>query len=126
MDMLTVEQVINFHTKVMETDGGDSRVLSEANLHQMVFLANRIEDVLKRAAFVFFSLVAYPAFRDGNGRTARLIAEMILTGNGYAIEGGNDEMTGLVQGIELFTVEQEDIEEWLRSHAKKTSGHISF
>ena len=126
MDDLTVEQVMAFHTQVMKTDGGDDRLLSEANLHQMVFLANRIEDVLKRAAFVFFSLVAYPAFRDGNGRTARLIAEMILTGNGYAIEGGNDEMTGLVQGIELFTVEQEDIEEWLRSHAKKTSGHISF
>ena len=119
MDDLTAEQVMAFHTKVVKTDGGDSRVLSEANLHQMVFLANRIEDVLKRAALVFFSLVAYPAFREGNSRTAQLVVEMILSENGYTLEECDGEMTVLVQGILSFSVEQEEVEEWLRSHCKK-------
>ena len=121
MDDLTVEQVMAFHTQVMKTDGGDDRLLSEANLHQMVFLANRIEDVLKRAALAFFTLVAYPAFREGNRRTARLVAEMILSDNGYTLEECDDGVNSLVQGIELFTVEQPDVENWLRSHIKKTS-----
>jgi death-on-curing family protein len=126
MDDLTVEQVIAFHTQVMKTDGGDDRLLSEASLHQMVFSVNRIESVHKRAALAFFSLVAYPVFRDGNNRTAQLVAEMILFKNGYSLETDELEMTALVQGILSFTVEQEDVEEWLRSHYKKTSRDISF
>lgn len=118
MDMLTVEQVIAVHTQVMKTDGGDDRLLSEANLHQMVFSVNRIEDIHKRAAHAFFSLVAYPAFRDGNSRTARLVAEMILLKNGYTLQDNDADMTALVPGIVSFTVEQEDVEEWLRSHAQ--------
>ena len=119
MDMLTVEQVIAFHKQVMKTVGGDDRLLSEANLHQIVFSVNRIESVLKRAALAFFSLCAYPAFRDGNSCTARLVAEMILFNNGYKPEDNDADMTALVQGILSFTIEQEDVEAWLRSHYKK-------
>jgi death-on-curing family protein len=126
MNMLTVEQVIAFHTQVMKTDGGDDRLLSEASLHQMVFSVNRIEEIHKRAAHAFFSLVAYPAFRDGNSRTARLVAEMILFNNGYTLEDNDADMTALVRGILSFTIEQEDVEEWLRSHCTKTSSYISF
>ena len=125
MNDLTVEQVIAFHKQVMKTDGGDDRLLSEANLHQIVFSVNRIEEVPQQAALAFFSLVAYPAFRDGNSRTARLVAEMILFNNGYALENGDNEMAALVQGIASFTVEQADVEEWLRSHYKKKSSPIS-
>ncbi|MDP3562857.1 MAG: type II toxin-antitoxin system death-on-curing family toxin [Methanoregula sp.] len=119
MDDLTVEQVIGFHRQVIGTDGGDNRLLSEAGLHQMVFSANRIDDVHHRAALALFTLVAYPAFREGNRETARCVAEMILSANGYVIEEHDDEMTALAEGIALFTVEQADIEEWFRSHSVK-------
>ena len=119
MDDLTVEQVIAFHEQVMQTDGGDTRLLSEANLHQMVFLANRIEGVFQRAALAFFTLVAYPVFREGNSHTAQLVAEMILRVNGYTLKNRDNEMTDLVKGIASFTVEQADVEVWLRSHFKK-------
>lgn len=126
IDELTVELVIAFHKQVMKTDGGDDRLLSEANLHQMVFSANRIDDIYQRAALAFFSLVAYPAFRDGNSRTAQRVAEMILKHNGYTYIDSDADMTALIQGILSFTVEREDVEEWLRSHYKKTSDQISF
>jgi death-on-curing family protein len=127
MDDLTVEQVIAFHRQVIGTYGGDNRLLSEAGLHQMVFSANRIDNVPRRAALALFTLVAYPAFREGNGRTARGVAEMILSSNGYTIEDRDDEMTALVEGIALFTVEQADIEEWLCSHSvKKVQPWIPF
>jgi len=119
MDDLTVEQVIAFHDRVMKADGGDSRLLSEANLHQVVFLVNRTEGVCQRAALAFFSLCAYPAFREGNSRTAWLVAEMILNSNGCALEARDDEMAELVKGIASFTVEQADVGAWLHSHSKK-------
>jgi prophage maintenance system killer protein len=119
MDDLTVEQIIAFHARVMMADGGDDRLLSEANLHQVVFLANRVDDSYQRSALVFFSLVAYPAFREGNSRTARLMIDMIFLENGYALKDADEGIAGLVQGIKLFTVEQADVEEWMRTHAKK-------
>jgi len=97
MNDLTVEQVIAFHKQVMKTDDGDDRLLSEAGLHQMVFSANRIEDIYPVAALAFFSLVAYPAFREGNSRTAQLMADMILNHNGCTLKDGDADMTPLVQ-----------------------------
>ena len=124
MDDLTVEQVIAVHEQVMKTDGGDARLLSEARLHQMVFSANRTGDVHHRAALAFFSLCAYPAFRDGNKRTALLLARTILSRNGYLLEHEGDGMAGLMHGIASFTVEEADIEEWLRSHSHKKQPDI--
>ena len=118
MDDLTVEQVITLHRYVMKIDEGDNRLFSEASLHQMVFFANRIEECCSRAGFAFFSLVAYPAFREGNDHTARLIAEKILNQNGFTIGEDNAGLDALAKGIELFTVEPVDIEEWLCSHVK--------
>ncbi|PKL69222.1 MAG: hypothetical protein CVV30_06505 [Methanomicrobiales archaeon HGW-Methanomicrobiales-1] len=119
MNDITLEQVIAFHKQVIMSDGGDARLFSEANLHQMIFLANRTQGICPRAALAFFSLCAYPVFREGNSRTAWLVAEMIFSGNGYILEAGDDEMAELVQGIASFTAEQADVEAWLRSHSKK-------
>ena len=120
MEDINVEQVIAFHQLVMKRGGGDTRILSEAHLHQMVFSANRIDGLYQKAAFAFFSLVAYPAFREGNSRTARLVTMMILNGSGYTLKD-DDDMTSLVKGIRSFNVEQAEIEEWLFSHAIKIS-----
>jgi prophage maintenance system killer protein len=120
MEDINVEQVIAFHQLVMKRGGGDTRILSEAHLHQMVFSANRIDGLYQKAAFAFFSLVAYPAFREGNSRTARLVTMMILNGSGYTLKD-DDDMTSLVKGIRSFNIEQAEIEEWLFSHAIKIS-----
>ena len=120
MDNLTVEQVITFHRQIMENEGGDDRLLSEAGLHQIVFSANQIGDSYQKAALILFFLIAYPAFRDGNSRTARLVAEKILSASSCVLETGENELTDLVQGITGFTIEQADVEVWLRSHSQKT------
>jgi len=82
MTALTVNQIIKIHAGVIAHDGGDSRILSEAALHQMVFYANCITDIYRRAAFTLYSLCAYPPFREGNEQTAQVVMEQIL------LEGG--------------------------------------
>jgi len=117
MTSLTVDQIIEIHAGVIAQDGGDERVLSEAALHQMVFLANRIPDVYRRAAFALYSLCAYPPFRDGNERTAQSVAELVLGQENLHITPGDDCTLPLIAGIAAYTVEPEDIERVLRDHA---------
>jgi len=117
MNPLTVDLVTGIHAGVIAQDGGDARVLSEAALHQMVFLANSIPDVYRRSAFALYSLCAYPPFRDGNERTARSVAEMVLGQENLHIASGDDCILPLIAGIAAYTVEPEDIERVLRDHA---------
>ncbi len=118
MEDLTVERLEKIHTGLMEAEGGDCRVLSEANLHQIVFRANLITECLPRAAFVFYALCAYPAFCEGNTRIALLVTEQVLASGGYRVTGETAGIMALGQGILEFTTEPEAIEEWLLKHTK--------
>jgi hypothetical protein len=116
MEDLTVDLVIALHDRRMTVGGGDRRILSEANLHQMVLGANLIKACVPRAAFVFYFLCAYPAFREDNSGTAIAVTEQVLSSGGYRIQGGCTEMLTLAEGIRVFTTEPEDVEHWLDIH----------
>jgi prophage maintenance system killer protein len=121
MQYLTLETILEIHDGIMARDGGDSRVLSEGNLHQIVFRANLLEETHKRAATVLYSLCAYPAFREGNRRTALCLAEMILASDGGQVDIPCETFRDLVKGIDEFAVEIEDVEQFLALHpGKKT------
>lgn len=119
MQELTVEEIVALHAGIIARDGGDNRIISEANLHQLVFRANLIGDPLPRAALVLYSLVAYPAFREGNERAALALATRILANEGYTISAKDAADFGrLAEGVRAFTAEPEEIEAWLTVHAK--------
>ena len=120
MEDLTVEQVVAIHNRIIEKGNGDSRIISEANLHQMVFSANLIPEVVSRGAFIFYSLCAYPAFRQGNFRTALAVTERVLESEGYRITGDMAGIIALAEGIHGFTTEPEEIEQWLRNNIEKS------
>jgi prophage maintenance system killer protein len=120
MQDLLIEQIIALHGVIIARDGGDGRLLSEGNLHQMVFRANLMPDTLQRAAFVFFFLIAYPAFREGNKRAARELAARILTEGGYSISPAEEmQLKQMIESILSFTTELQDIEVWFSAHARK-------
>jgi len=121
MEDLTVELVITVHTRISEGGGGDSRIISEANLHQLVFRANLIPECVPRAAFIFYSLCAYPVFREGNSGTALAMTEQMLASGGYRITGETTGIMALADGILAFTAEPEEIEDWLCNHTEKSA-----
>jgi prophage maintenance system killer protein len=118
MTPLTVDLIVKIHAGIIAQDGGDARILSEATLHQMVFLANSIPEVYRRAAFALYSLCAYPPFRDGNERTAQSVALLVLGQENLHIAPGDDCITPLITGIAAYSVEPEEIEQVLRAHAQ--------
>lgn len=120
MQDLTVDMVIALHAAIIARDGGDGRIISEANLHELVFRANLIPGLVDRASLALWSLVAYPAFREGNFRTAQKLAFEILAQEGYRIPGEDAAgLEHLIRGIDTFVVEPEDITAWLSTHARK-------
>ena len=119
MKDLTVELVLAIHDRAMARETGDTRLLSEAGIHQMVFRANLIPELFPRAAFILYSLIAYPVFREGNNRTAFDVTRQVLTSEGYQLQPENSSIKALMGGILSFTVEPEDIEEWLFQNVKK-------
>jgi prophage maintenance system killer protein len=120
MEDLTVEMVEAIHDRIMTAERGDCLILSEANLHQMVFGANLIPACVPRAAFIFYSLCAYPAFREENSGTALAVTEQVLASGGYRITGEKAGIMALAEGIVAFTTEPEEIERWLCDNVQES------
>jgi hypothetical protein len=125
MEDLSVEGIILTHDRIVAEKGGDRRILSEANLLQLVFRANLIPEPASRAAFIFYSLCAFPAFREENTGTALAVTEQILVSGGYRITGEKSRILPLAEGILAFTTEPEDVELWLYNNLQKTDTGLS-
>lgn len=120
MQELDVPGILALHEGIIAREGGDGRILSEANIHQLVFHANLETDPLRRAALAFYILVAYPAFRQANESTACALAKKILHNGGYTLDpAGREALAGLAAGITAFEAGHEDIVAWFASHAGK-------
>ena len=118
---LNVDEIVDIHSRLIAEKGGDSRVLSEAGLHQTVFQVNLSGDVFHKAAFVLFSFCAYPPFREGNVQTALCIVRKILCAEGYLVNLQDNDISDMVKGVESFSLEIEDLEDWMRTHVQKTA-----
>ncbi len=122
MKDLQADEIIALHRARAGREGFDSRVISEANLLQLVFLANRIEEVVPRAAFTFFTLVAYPVFREGNETTAMELSLAVLDGEQYGIDPADTgDLAILAAKITAFAAEPEDAGAWFAAHARRRS-----
>jgi prophage maintenance system killer protein len=117
MENLTIEQGMAIHAGIGAAS--DTRLVSEAGLHQMVFQANLLTDPFRRAAFVIFSLVAYPVFREENKQTAFAVADLVLAAKGYRLTAELVRIQAIIDGIETYSMEPEDIEEWISRNVRK-------
>ncbi len=114
MQEITVETMIGVHDEILRQEGGDVRLLSETNLLQLSFRTGSAEDAVAQCAVIFYSLCAYPAFREGNRRTAYRLIARILKDAGHPAELPCGTLRSLARGIEEFTVEPEDVDQVLR------------
>jgi len=119
MDELTAESLIALHRSIMDQDGGDARLLSEASLHQMVFQANLMDTAFRRAACVLYWLCSYPVFREGNLQTALLATGIVLASEGYETDFEGKAILQLTEGIGSFAIGMDDVEDWLRTHSRR-------
>ena len=77
-------------------------------------------DCVPRAAFIFYFLCAYPAFREGNSRNALAVTEQVLLSGGYKITGKRAGIMALAAGVDAFAIEPQEIEQWLCNNIQES------
>ena len=97
------------------------KVVTRGYFLKRVFTRRSSRDVFHKAAFILFSFCAYPPFREGNVQTALCIVRKILCAEGYLVNLQDNDISDMVKGVESFSLEIEDLEDWMRTHVQKTA-----
>ncbi|MFN0124596.1 MAG: type II toxin-antitoxin system death-on-curing family toxin [Blastocatellia bacterium] len=75
-------------------------------------------DILRQAATLCFGLIKSHPWTGGNKRTATALTFIFLRLNGWRLYATMDERIELVLGIEAGRYDIDNIETWLRQHAR--------
>jgi death on curing protein len=127
---LSVDEAEWSHDRILEATGGERGDLARANLE---FVFERVKDigeglerneaVVKKAAFLLYSLVTQHPFINGNKRTAFEIVNAFLELNGYSLRAKTDEVYGLLSALGAGKASERQAENWITTNlAKKNQG----
>ena len=123
MRYLTVGEVLEIYSQVMEQSGGgvgihDLGALESAVAQpRMTFNGEELyPTIVEKASALGFSLVQNHPFMDGNKRAGHAAMEVFLMLNNYEISAGADEQVEIVIGVASGKMDRNMFTEWLRNH----------
>ena len=127
MIILTVDEIIDIHKKIVMTTGGSSELRDRALLESAVYSAEASFDekeiyptIQEKAARLAYGLISNHAFVDGNKRIGVFIMLMTLQLNGIKIHYTQKELSDMGLGVASGNLSYEDILNWIKVHNKKT------
>jgi death-on-curing protein len=123
MRYLTVGEVLDIYSRVMQQSGGlvgirDLGALESAVAQpRMTFDGVELYPTLaEKASALGFSLIENHPFIDGNKRTGHAALETLLVLNGYQIDASVDEQVEIILKVASGDVDRSTFTEWLRIH----------
>lgn len=123
MKVLTVEQVIELHTRLIQATGGLDGVrnigLIESSLSSAFstyFGVEKYPSIEEKAARLCYSLVNNHAFLDGNKRIGVFVMIIFLELNGIVLNQTDDEVVKLGLGVASSELDYDAILEYIRNH----------
>ncbi|MEI4339535.1 type II toxin-antitoxin system death-on-curing family toxin [Streptococcus suis] len=123
MKVLTVEQVIELHTRLIQATGGLGGVrdvgLIESSLSSAFstyFGVEKYPSIEEKAARLCYSLVNNHAFLDGNKRIGVFVMIIFLKLNGIVLNQTDDEVVKLGLGVASSELDYDAILEYIRNH----------
>lgn len=123
MIMLTIEEIIEIHSKLILKTGGLDGIRDKGLLESAVFsISNGYGDVEvyptieEKAARLAFSIVNNHAFWDGNKRIGILAMLMTLNLNNVLITYTQQELISLGLGTARGTINYDEILSWIINH----------
>ena len=123
MILLTVDEIIGIHEKLVEASGGSSGLRDEGLLKSAVYSAEASFDdvemyptVEEKAARLAYSLINNHAFVDGNKRIGVFVMLMTLKLNHAKLTYTQAELSGLGLDIASGKADYEDVLTWIREH----------
>jgi len=122
--MFSLEEVIFFHDKAIETYGGSKGIrdfgLLDAALHrpwQTFGGEDLYPTCFEKAAAIAESIIQNHPFIDGNKRTGFILCETVLEEGGYTISEDTDIIYTFLIEISTGEIHFDEIVEWLNLHA---------
>ncbi|NQN52557.1 type II toxin-antitoxin system death-on-curing family toxin [Streptococcus suis] len=123
MKILTVEQVIALHSRLIQATGGLDGVrdtgLIESSLSSAFstyFGVEKYPSIEEKAARLCYSLVNNHAFLDGNKRIGVYVMIIFLELNGIVLNQTDEEIVKLGLGVASSELDYSAILEYIRNH----------
>ncbi|HEN9205151.1 TPA: type II toxin-antitoxin system death-on-curing family toxin [Streptococcus agalactiae] len=123
MRILTVEQVIELHSRLIQATGGLDGVrdagLVESSLSSAFssyFGIEKYPSIEEKAARLCYSLVNNHAFLDGNKRIGVYVMIIFLELNGIVLNQTDEEIVKLGLGVAASELDYKAILEYIRNH----------
>ncbi|MBI5824937.1 MAG: type II toxin-antitoxin system death-on-curing family toxin [Chloroflexi bacterium] len=123
MRYLTVGEVLEIYSRVMNQSGGSVGILDLGALEsavaqpRMTFNSEELyPTIIEKASALGFSLIQNHPFIDGNKRAGHAAMESFLMFNDYEISASVDEQVEIILGVASGKVDRVAFTEWLKSH----------
>jgi death-on-curing protein len=123
MRYLTVSEVLDLYSRVMQQSGGLVGIRDVGALESAVAQPRMTFDgadlyptLVEKAAALGFSLIENHPFLDGNKRVGHAALETLLVLNGHQINASVDEQVAIVLGVASGSVGREAFTAWLHGH----------
>lgn len=123
MRYLTVSEVLEIYSRVVEQSGGavgirDMGALESAVVQpRMTFGEEELyPTIVEKASALGFSLIQNHPFVDGNKRTGHAAMEMFLVLNGHQLRATVDEQAIVILRVASSEIDRGAFTEWLRGH----------
>ena len=125
MIILSKEQVLKLHERLIEATGGSAGIRDEGMLDSA--LSNPFQSfggeelypsVQAKAAQLCFGLVKNHSMIDGNKRLGTHVMLVFLALNGYELSYSQQELSDTILALASGEIGAEDILEWIIKHQK--------
>lgn len=125
MKILSKEQVLILHARLIETTGGSNGIHDEGMLDSA--LANPFQSfdgkelypsVQAKAAQLCFGLVKNHSMVDGNKRLGAHVMLVFLALNGYELSYSQQELSDIILALAAGQIGFEEILKWIIEHQK--------
>jgi death-on-curing protein len=128
MRYLTVGEILELYSRVMEQSGGSVGILDlgalESSVAQPRMTFNGEElypSIVEKASALGFSLIQNHPFVDGNKRAGHAAMESFLMFNGYEISANADEQVEIILGVASGKIDRNLFTDWLGDHIVELS-----
>ena len=123
MILLTKEQILILHEKLIDRYGGTHGVRDNALLDSAVFSPNQTFDgndiyptVKEKAVRLCYGLVQNHPFHDGNKRIGALALLVTLDLNHITLSATNEELTGIILSVASSSASDRELLSWVIDH----------
>lgn len=128
MKTLTLEQLLQLHTLVVQETGGSAGVRDLGRLEsvvasqtQFVFGEELYAGLFEKAAAIIRGIIADHPFVDGNKRTAMLSGITFLKINGTTFHGKEGSVENFAVKVATDHLSIKEIAKWLEEHCEQVT-----